>query len=397
MRCLRLPISPDEIGDDTPLLRARDWVSTPSTCWSSCSSSSGASAWPIRDEETGTGVLQSVDTIPDYSQASARMRPGVSARMPAGERPHSRCRGVVPHLRRRRAAGSGSLGRAALARGNDDALAAGPARSRRRPATFFVVGWVARTPSALVEDDSRGRARGWFARLLAPAGVYDLGEDAFRDDLQRSVRALARCRRPGVNAFRAPEWSINNRSLWALDVLVEEGFALDASMAPLKIVGDPSFPRSPHRASHPRRVDCRSSAAGRGPVRSRHADGMGLGPADELAGSRPQGDRRGQQARAARRAHRASLGARPGSAAVAASGRGLHFAHYFRLGGFRERLAGDSGGSAASAALGQLAVEPSIVTSPGVAARLRLCRRPGRCRGGVRSGASRRRCRAPGG
>ena len=46
--------------------------------------------------------------------------------------------------------------------------------------------------------------------------------------------------------FRAPEWSIGERSLWALDVLCEEAFAIDASMAPLKLVGSTTYPRGPH-------------------------------------------------------------------------------------------------------------------------------------------------------
>jgi peptidoglycan-N-acetylglucosamine deacetylase len=49
-----------------------------------------------------------------------------------------------------------------------------------------------------------------------------------------------------VTRFRAPEWSVNDRSLWALDVLAEEAFAVDASMAPLRIVGDVGYPRYPH-------------------------------------------------------------------------------------------------------------------------------------------------------
>ena len=51
--------------------------------------------------------------------------------------------------------------------------------------------------------------------------------------------------------FRAPEWSINDRSPWALEVLVEEGFTLDASMAPVKLVGDVSYPRYPHIRNTP--------------------------------------------------------------------------------------------------------------------------------------------------
>ena len=51
--------------------------------------------------------------------------------------------------------------------------------------------------------------------------------------------------------FRAPEWSINARSPWALDVLAEEGFGVDASMAPVKLVGDVSYPRYPHIRNTP--------------------------------------------------------------------------------------------------------------------------------------------------
>ena len=51
---------------------------------------------------------------------------------------------------------------------------------------------------------------------------------------------------PRPTAFRAPEWSINDRALWALDELVRQGFSIDASMAPLKIVGRVDYRRDPH-------------------------------------------------------------------------------------------------------------------------------------------------------
>ena len=37
--------------------------------------------------------------------------------------------------------------------------------------------------------------------------------------------------------------------MWALDVLASERFTVDASMAPVKLVGDITFPRYPHTAS----------------------------------------------------------------------------------------------------------------------------------------------------
>ncbi len=81
--------------------------------------------------------------------------------------------------------------------------------------------------------------------------VYDLGEPAFADDLEQSLRALSAAGAPPVAAYRAPEWSINQRSLWALPVLAAHGIRLDASMAPLRVVGSPAFPRQPylHRTS----------------------------------------------------------------------------------------------------------------------------------------------------
>ena len=76
--------------------------------------------------------------------------------------------------------------------------------------------------------------------------AYELTDDAFAADLRKSVAALRSAGVPHVTAFRAPEWSINDRSLWALDTLADKGFTTDASMAPVKIVGSPAFPRHPH-------------------------------------------------------------------------------------------------------------------------------------------------------
>ena len=112
-------------------------------------------------------------------------------------------------------------------------------------ATFFVLGWVAeRYPSLVEAIRTAGHDVGSHGYLHARA--YELGPEGFVEDLRRSIAAL---RGAGVNhivGFRAPEWSINNRSLWALELLVREGIALDASMAPVRIVGSVDFPRRPH-------------------------------------------------------------------------------------------------------------------------------------------------------
>ena len=47
--------------------------------------------------------------------------------------------------------------------------------------------------------------------------------------------------------YRAPEWSIRDDSLWALEILRQEGLIYDSSMAPLSIIGDPKYPKAPYK------------------------------------------------------------------------------------------------------------------------------------------------------
>ena len=112
-------------------------------------------------------------------------------------------------------------------------------------ATFFVVGWVAdrypRLIEAVLEAGHEIGSHGYHHTR-----AYDLGPDAFRRRSSRECpRTCGRGRRR-VTMFRAPEWSINDRSLWALEILVEEGITVDASMAPVRLVGAVTYPRHPH-------------------------------------------------------------------------------------------------------------------------------------------------------
>ena len=149
-------------------------------------------------------------------------------------------------------------------------------------ATFFVVGWVGdRYPRLIEAVLAAGHEIG--SHGYHHARAYDLGPGAFREDLRASLRALAAAGAPRVTMFRAPEWSINDRSFWALQTLVEEGVTVDASMAPTRIVGAVTNPRHPHLRHTPAGTDHRSAATGRRSVRPGDADGLGLGPSDELA------------------------------------------------------------------------------------------------------------------
>jgi polysaccharide deacetylase family protein (PEP-CTERM system associated) len=98
--------------------------------------------------------------------------------------------------------------------------------------TFFILGWVAeRYPSLVQRIAAAGHelaSHGFWHRL-----VYDLSPDEFRRDIRDSRRAIADAAGVEVTAYRAPSFSITKQSLWALDVLVEEGFTIDSSIFPI--------------------------------------------------------------------------------------------------------------------------------------------------------------------
>ncbi len=100
-------------------------------------------------------------------------------------------------------------------------------------ATFFILGWVADKFPALVQQIvSTGHEVGshsYWHRL-----VYEMTPAEFRDDLRRSIRAIEAAGSVAVTRYRAPSFSITGRSLWALDILAEEGITVDSSIFPVR-------------------------------------------------------------------------------------------------------------------------------------------------------------------
>jgi polysaccharide deacetylase family protein (PEP-CTERM system associated) len=100
-------------------------------------------------------------------------------------------------------------------------------------ATFFVLGWVAEHYPDLVAEIAAAKhelaSHSYWHRL-----VYDLSVEQFRDDLCRSRQALQQVVDQPIIGYRAPSFSITRKSLWALDVLAEEGFEFDSSVFPTR-------------------------------------------------------------------------------------------------------------------------------------------------------------------
>ena len=95
-----------------------------------------------------------------------------------------------------------------------------------------MLAWVAERVPALVRRIAEGghevASHGYAHRL-----VYDQTPDAFRDDVRVAKRLLEDTTGQRVHGYRAPSFSVTERSLWALDVLIEEGYTYDSSIFPI--------------------------------------------------------------------------------------------------------------------------------------------------------------------
>jgi len=118
--------------------------------------------------------------------------------------------------------------------------------------TFFVLGWVAERHPALVRAIvARGHelaSHGYAHRL-----VYSQTPAEFREDVRRAKGLLEDAGGVAVHGYRAPSFSVTSRSLWALDVLLEEEYRYDASIFPIRHdrYGIPDAPRWPHAIERP--------------------------------------------------------------------------------------------------------------------------------------------------
>jgi polysaccharide deacetylase family protein (PEP-CTERM system associated) len=119
-------------------------------------------------------------------------------------------------------------------------------------ATFFVLGWVAeRCPTLVREILAAGHEIGCHSYLHRC--IWTLTQEEFRADTRRARAAIEDAAGTQIFGYRAPSFSVVKKSLWALDILVEEGFVYDSSIFPIHhdVYGMPDAPRFPFRWVHP--------------------------------------------------------------------------------------------------------------------------------------------------
>jgi polysaccharide deacetylase family protein (PEP-CTERM system associated) len=113
--------------------------------------------------------------------------------------------------------------------------------------TFFVLGWVAERFPCLVRR---------IADCGHEIGCHGYGHqhimrqtpEQFREDIHRARECLAEQAQQPIRCYRAPSFSVTKSTLWALDVLGEEGFRIDSSIFPVRhdLYGMPESDRFPH-------------------------------------------------------------------------------------------------------------------------------------------------------
>jgi polysaccharide deacetylase family protein (PEP-CTERM system associated) len=119
-------------------------------------------------------------------------------------------------------------------------------------ATFFCLGCIAEKHPALI-------------RRIADAGhevgshgfdhqpIHLMTREAFREDVGRTRKLLEDVSGSPVSGFRAPSFSIRKDTLWALDAVVDAGYAYDSSIFPIRRpdYGIPDAVRDPHLLTTP--------------------------------------------------------------------------------------------------------------------------------------------------
>jgi len=114
-------------------------------------------------------------------------------------------------------------------------------------ATFFCLGWIAEHHKDLIRKIHKN------GHEIACHGhshqiIYRQSRQDFRNDVTRAKGILEDIIGEKVLGYRAPTYSITEKTLWALDILEDLGFQYDSSIFPIyhDNYGIPGAPRFPH-------------------------------------------------------------------------------------------------------------------------------------------------------
>jgi polysaccharide deacetylase family protein (PEP-CTERM system associated) len=116
-------------------------------------------------------------------------------------------------------------------------------------ATFFTLGWVAqRHPEMIRRIVASGHEIA--SHGYDHARVFTFDRKTFAEDIRKARSILEDCAGVAVTGYRAPSFSIDQRTPWAFAELAEQGYAYSSSVAP--VVHDHyGWPEAPRFAFRP--------------------------------------------------------------------------------------------------------------------------------------------------
>ena len=97
-------------------------------------------------------------------------------------------------------------------------------------ATFFVIGWIAKTYPDIVRQIASKYQVG--SHTMNHQLVWQQSREAFKEDVSSSIKLLEDITGQKVEAFRAPGFSIRESEGWAFEILHELGIRMDSSVFP---------------------------------------------------------------------------------------------------------------------------------------------------------------------
>jgi polysaccharide deacetylase family protein (PEP-CTERM system associated) len=97
-------------------------------------------------------------------------------------------------------------------------------------ATYFILGKVIEEFPELIEEIKK-EGHELACHTYSHPLLYNISPEEFRVELKRCKELILPFQN-GYKGFRAPYFSIDTRSLWALDILKDEGFLYDSSIFP---------------------------------------------------------------------------------------------------------------------------------------------------------------------
>lgn len=111
-------------------------------------------------------------------------------------------------------------------------------------ATFFIIGWIAKTYPDLVRTIAEKYQIG--CHTMNHQLVWQQSKEEFKEDVESGVKLLEDITGKKVEVFRAPGFSIRESEAYAFEVLHDLGIKYDCSVFPAHHAhgGMPSFPKS---------------------------------------------------------------------------------------------------------------------------------------------------------